>query len=316
VDLLVERAEHVRALVRPGDETQRLTAQGVEVCHGNLDVRSSLEEAVRGVERVVHCAARTGSWGPEDEYERVNVIGLRHLVSAAMAAGVQRVIHVSSITVHGLAVGGMADESAPFRVEPDPYSRSKVAGERLLQRLIQDQGAPVTIVRPGLLYGPRDGHSFGRFAALVERGAMLVIGSGNNHVPLIYVTDAARGILLASETDQAIGRTYLLVNDELVTQRAYLNTIASELGVPPPRRHIPYRLALGVGALFETAGHLAHMTQPPPLTRFGLQALGGENRFSIKRARTELGFSPQIRLVEGVRQGIAWYRATHAVAAA
>jgi 2-alkyl-3-oxoalkanoate reductase len=183
-----------------------------------------------------------------------------------------------------------------------------VAGEYALQQMIEDTNAPVTIVRPGLIYGPRDTNSFGRFARLIEQGKMPIIGSGRNHLPLIYVKDVAQGILLASEVEQAIGRAYLLVNDEPVTQLAYFAAIAKELGVAPPRLHIPYRLALTLGATAELVGHLAHMQQPPPLMRFGLQQIGGENRFIISRARAELGFSPRVNLTEGVRQSIAWYR--------
>jgi nucleoside-diphosphate-sugar epimerase len=162
-----------------------------------------------------------------------------------------------------------------------------------------------------LIYGPRDTNSFGRFARLEEQGKMVVIGSGNNHLPLIYVKDVAQGIWLASEVEQAIGRAYILVNDESVTQSDYLNTIARELGVSPPGQHIPRRLALTLGATAEMAGQLMRMKQPPPIMRFGLMQMGGENRFKIDRARSELGFVPQVNLAEGIRKGIEWYRATY-----
>src|SRR5262249_16754612 len=93
-----------------------------------------------------------------------------------------------------------------------------------------------------------------------------------------------------------------------VTQYNYLSAIASELGVPPPTRHIPYRPALLLGMTAELVGHLTRLKQPPPLTRYGLQLLGGENRFIIPRARADLGFVPKISLGEGVRQSVAWYR--------
>ena len=198
-----------------------------------------MRTALHGVDRVLHCAARTGPWGPEAEYLAANVRALETLVTSAMAAGVSRVVQVSSITVHGNDVGGQADETGTLRAEANPYSRSKIAGERLLRRMICDAGAPVTIVRPGWIYGPRDQASFGRFAQLAERGRMAMFGSGANHVPLVYVRDVAEGVLLASRVDGAEGRTYLLVNDEPVTQRQYLAAIAEQLGVPPPRRRIP-----------------------------------------------------------------------------
>jgi nucleoside-diphosphate-sugar epimerase len=282
----------------------------VEICWGHLGDRTALERAVHGADHVLHCAARTGPWGPQDAYETANVRGLQALVESALAAGVRRFVHVSSITVHGNDVHGTADEMAPLRVEPNPYSRSKVAGERLLGRLIRERGAPITIVRPGWIYGPRDVASFARFAAMIERGRMVMIGSGRNHIPLIYVRDVAEGLLLASQQAQAAGRAYLLVNDEPVTQHDYLAAIAAELGVPPPQRRLPYHLALLAGTLAEGVGRLTKRTAPPPVMRYGVQLLGGENRFDIRRARHELGFSPQVTLAEGVRRSIAWYRTT------
>jgi nucleoside-diphosphate-sugar epimerase len=307
-ELLIARGRRVRALVRPGESLDGLAEAPVEVCWGDMADRDSLRAAVRDVEVVLHCAARTGPWGAAPEYERTNVRGLETLLESAIAAGVTRFVHVSSITVHGNDVGGAADERSPFRDEPNPYTRSKIAGERLLETWIRERDAPVTIVRPGWIYGPGDVASFSRFATMIREGRMVVVGSGLNHVPLIYVRDAAQGIVLAGERSGAVGRSYLLVNDEPVTQLAYLNAIAGELGVAGPRRHIPYRLGLTLGATAETAYRLMGRSQPPPLTRFGLQLLGGENRFSIKRARAELGFSPHVMVAEGVRLGVEWLR--------
>lgn len=311
IDLLTERGERPRALVRPGASLNGLSKAGVDVHRGDVTDRVAIEAAMSGVESVLHCAARTGPWGPDNEYERVNVDALKTLVQAALAAGVRRIVHVSSITVHGNDVQGTADETAPFQVESNPYSRSKVAGERLLSTIIEELGAPVTIVRPGWIYGPRDTASFGRFATLIRGGRMRMIGSGRNHVPLIYVRDAAQGVVLASEVESAVGRSYLLVNDEPVTQRDYLCAIATELDAPAPRWRVPYRLGLLLGAALETTAQLLGRQEPPPLTRYGIKLLGGENRFVIARARRELGFSPQVSLADGVRQSAEWFRNTY-----
>lgn len=137
---------------------------------------------------------------------------------------------------------------------------------------------------------------------------MIVIGSGENHLPLIYVRDVAEGALLASEAEQAEGRSYLLVNDEPVTQLGFLTAIAAELGASVPARRIPYALAMMLGGLSEHLGHLTRRRQPPPVMRYGLQLLGGENRFVVSRARHELGFSPLTGMTQGVRSSVAWYR--------
>jgi nucleoside-diphosphate-sugar epimerase len=308
VDLLLERGERPRVLVRPGESLNGLASADVEVRRGDIADRKALETAVPGVDQIFHCAARTGPWGPEAEYVRTNVEGLEALIEVALAAGVERVVHVSSVTVHGNDIRGTADETAPFRVEPNPYSRSKVAGEHVIQRLVRDRGARVVIVRPGWIYGPRDAASFGRLAATIERGRMLIVGSGENHLPLVHVRDAAQGVLLAADSGAGTGEAFVLVNDEPVTQSDYLAAIASELGAPLPRRRIPYRLALALGAAGEAAGKLAAGRRPPPLTRYGLQLLGGENRFDIGKARTVLGFAPKVGVREGVADTVAWYR--------
>jgi nucleoside-diphosphate-sugar epimerase len=316
IDLLLASGERPRVLVHPGESVGALADAGVDVHRGDIGDPAVPEAALRGVDRVLHCAARTGPWGPEGEYERTNVRAVETLVRNALAGGVQRVVHVSSITVHGNDVCGGADESAPLREEPNPYSRSKVAAERLLRRMIQDEGAPVTIVRPGWIYGPRDKASFARIAGRIEKGWMVMVGDGQNHLPLIYARDAAQGVLLASEAGQAAGRCYLLVNDEPVTQRDFISAIAAELGAPTPTRHIPYKLGLTLGAVAENVGRLARRREPPPVMRYGVQLLGGENRFTITRARHELGFAPRIDLAEGVRRSVEWYRATYGVAGA
>jgi nucleoside-diphosphate-sugar epimerase len=239
----------------------------------------------------------------------VNVRGLEALLDAARAAGVARIVHVSSAIVIGTDPGGAADETAPLRLEPNPYSASKIAAERLVERAVRERQAPVVVVRPGLVYGPGDAASFGRFAALIEQGRMPLMGRGDNHLPLVYVEDVAAGIVLAAEVPNAAGRVYFIVNDEPVTQRAYLGAIATELGVPEPARRVPYVAAQALAAIAEGVVRLSGARRAPPLTRFGVRLLGGDTRLSIGRARAELGFAPQTNLAEGVRRSVAWYRA-------
>lgn len=311
VDALKRRGVTPRVLARRGEPVDRLAALGVEIVRGDLGDDASLAAAVEGVDRVLHCAARTGPWGPVEEYRTANVRGLAALLDAALAAGVRRFVHLSSAIVVGTGPGAV-DEDAPLRPEPNPYSATKIEGERLLQRAIRERGAPVTILRPGLLYGPRDAGSFGRFAELVERGRMVLLGSGDNRIPLVYAEDVAEAVLLASESPRASGRTYFIVNDEPVTQGAYLRELAAALGVAASFRRVPYRLARALAAGAEWATRAAGRSGPPPLTRFGIRLMGGDARISIRRAREELGFSPRVGLREGIRRGVAWYRAAGA----
>src|SRR6266704_3852962 len=225
--MLVERGDEVRALVRPEEDASRLyPLDGVEVVRGDLTSPASLKRAVQGVERVYNVADKTGPWGLEDVYRAINVQGLADLVHASMDAGVQRIVHTSSITVYGHHLQGIVTEDDPFSAEDNPYSRTKIAGEKLMANLVRDNNAPVVIVRPGWIYGPRDTASFGRFVSLIESGKGFIIGSGKNIVPIVYVRDVAQGLIKAGDaSDEVIGRSYNLVDDRRVTQAQYLNTI-------------------------------------------------------------------------------------------
>src|SRR5487761_1820001 len=142
-DVLVKRGLRPRAFVHPKDNTRLLATADVDIYRGDVCDRAAITPALAGVDCVINCAARTGPWGPAADYERTNVQGMADLVRASMAAGVQRFVHVSSITVHGNNVHGDADENSPLRTEPNPYSRSKVAGEKVLRRMMQEEDAPV-----------------------------------------------------------------------------------------------------------------------------------------------------------------------------
>jgi nucleoside-diphosphate-sugar epimerase len=311
VDMLLERGDEVRAMVRPVEDSSRLrTLGGIEVVYGDLTEPNTLKRAVQGVQRVYNVAAKTGPWGLEDVYRAINVGGLADLISASMDAGVQRIVHTSSITVYGHHLHGIITEDQPFHAEDNPYSRTKIAGEKLIANLVKDRGAPVVIVRPAWIYGPRDAASFGRFVSLVESGKGFVIGSGKNIVPVVYVRDVAQGIIKAGDAgNEVIGQAYTIADDRRVTQAEYLHTIADFLQVPPVSCRFPYIALYGGGRAVELTWQALgrRKSAPPPVTTYGVTLLAGNQEFSIEKARRELGYEPQFDVIRGVSEGVKWY---------
>ena len=311
VDMLLERGDEVRAMVRPVEDATRLhKLDGVEVILGDLVDRESLKRAVHGVQRVYNVAAKTGPWGLEKDYNAVNVWGVADLMTASMDAGVQRIVHTSSITVYGHHLKGIVTEENPFHSEDNPYSRTKIAGEKLINDFVEERGAPVVIVRPAWIYGPRDKASFGRFVAMVESGKGFLIGSGNNIIPVVYVRDVAQGLIKAGDaSDEAIGKAYTIADDRRVTQAEYLQTIADFLGVPPVSRKIPYLPLVAAGRCAELTWRALgrRNAAPPPVTTYGVTLLGGNQEFSIEKARNELGYDPEYDMIRGVHEGVNWY---------
>lgn len=311
VDMLLERGDEVRAMVRPVENATRLKSRArVEVVHGDLTDAQSLKSAVKGMQRVYNVAARTGPWGLEKDYNAVNVWGVADLITAAVDAGVQRIVHTSSITVYGHHLHGIVTEDHPFHAEDNPYSRTKIASEKLIADMVQERGAPVVIVRPAWIYGPRDNASFGRFVSLVDSGKGFILGSGKNVVPVVYVRDVAQGLIKAGDAgDAAVGRAYTIADDRRVTQSEYLNMIADFLEAPHIARHYPYAAMFSAGRVAELLWQALgpRKSAPPPVTTYGVTLLGGNQEFSIDRARCELGYEPQYDYIRGISEGVKWY---------
>jgi nucleoside-diphosphate-sugar epimerase len=314
VDMLLERGDEVRAMVRPVDDASRLRKlDGVEVVLGDLVDRDSLERAVQGTQRVYNVAAKTGPWGLEKDYDAVNVWGVADLITASMDAGVQRIVHTSSITVYGHHLKGIVTEDQPFHAEDNPYSRTKIAGEKMIADFVKERGAPVVIVRPAWIYGPRDSASFGRFVAMVDSGKGFMISSGKNIVPVVYVRDVAQGLIKAGDaSDEVIGKAFTIADDRRVTQAEYLNTIADFLGVPTISRKIPYFPLISAGRSAELVWKAMgrRNAAPPPVTTYGVTLLGGNQEFSIEKAQCELGYNPEYDVIRGVFEGVNWYLKT------
>ncbi len=311
VDALVERGNDVRALVRlAGDTSYLRTLRDVEILRGDLTDTASLKSAVQDVQQIYNVAAKTGPWGVEEAYRAVNVQGVADLIRIAMDAGVQRIVHTSSITVYGHHLRDVVSEDHPFHAENNPYSRSKIAGERLIFQLVREHGAPVVVVRPAWVYGPRDVASFCRFVNLVERGKSFLIGTGNNCVPVVYVRDVAQGLINAGEAgNKVIGRAYNIADDRRVTQAQYLNTIADALQAPHVSRKFPLSALYLAGRTAEVVWQAMGRRKgaPPPLTTYGVSLLGENQQFSIDRARRELGYAPNFDVKRGVAEGVRWY---------
>ncbi|QBD78110.1 NAD-dependent epimerase/dehydratase family protein [Ktedonosporobacter rubrisoli] len=310
VDMLRERGDEVRAMVRPVEDASYLrTLEGVEVVTGDLTNAASLKRAVKDIQQVYNVGAKTGPWGLEKVYNAINVWGLGDLIEAAMEAGVQRIVHTSSITVYGHHLRGIVAEDHSYHAEDNPYSRSKIAGEKLVAALVE-RGAPVVMVRPGWIYGPRDRASFARFASLIESGKFFLFGSGKNIVPIVYVRDVAQGMIKAANAgDEVIGQAYNLVDDRWVTQEGYFNTIADALHVPHVSRHVPFTALYWAGRTAELVWQALgkRNAAPPPVTTYGITLAGGDQRFSIGKARRELGFAPEYDVKRGVAEGVKWY---------
>lgn len=303
---LQERGHTVRALVRPSSDTTRLEQASVDIHSGDVRLPETLAGAMREVDAVFHLAAAIGVRRPLRDYHAVNVTGTENVCRAAQAAGVKRLVHVSSTSVYKQGLGVPVDETAPLAPPPDPYAVTKAAGDSLVQRLIAEEQLPASIVRTTTIFGPGDDLNFGRIAQRLLAGTSIVIGSGGNRVPVAFVDDVVQGLLLVLE-HEAAGEIYNITDDRCPTQAELLQEIADQVGARPPRIHVPYRLLYGAAYLAERLAH-ATRSERAVVTRFGVLLYGADNRFAIDKARRELGYEPRVSLRQGVSTAAEWYR--------
>lgn len=305
---LVRRGYAVRGLARrapASDDARALAAAGVEVMVGDIRDAAAVTRAVEGVSVVFNIAAifrRAGVYA--SEYRAVNAEAVGALIEAAARAGATRVVHCSTVGVHGHIEHPPATEDAPFR-PGDIYQRTKLEGEQVAREAAARTGMAVTIVRPSPIYGPGDLRLLKLFRAIAKR-RFAMLGAGQVRFHMTYIDDLVDGIIRSGETPAAAGRTYILAGPEAPQLNALMRIIAAEVGAPPPRLHLPVWPVWLAGALCE--GLFIPFKLEPPLYRRRVAFFTNNRWFDCSRAAAELGYVPRISVVEGVRRTAAWYR--------
>jgi nucleoside-diphosphate-sugar epimerase len=291
----------------PEEDRRELEPAKVAIYRGDVRRQETLTEPMRGVDTVFHLAAVHGLWRPQQDYYEINVVGTENVCRAALAAGVRRFVHVSTWAVYGMALGQPMREDLPLRPFSDVYAVTKAKADELVQRYVARNHLPGVIVRPGTMFGPGDGVNFGRMADRLRAGKAVIIGSGGNSIPFVYVTNVVDGLLLAAGQERAVGQVYNLADDSPPTQNEMWRAIAEEISAPPPRLRVPYHALYALAFLAERAVS-SHAPQRQPLvTRLGVKLFGADNRIAIEKAQRELGYVPRVKVREGVRLAATWY---------
>jgi len=290
VRVLRAHGRDVRALARSDAGAARLDGLGAEVVRGDVTAPDSLGPAVAGVSRVFHLAGVVAHRAREDDRLRsVNVDGARNTLAACRAAGVERVVFVSSVAAVGPAAtpAHPRDEGA-WMIDGDDgrpdfrYARSKAAGEQLALEAAAD-GLDVVVANPGFAIGPGDVHRVSSWP--VEeylRGRLrFTIDGGLSYVD---TRDIATGLLLTEERGRT-GERYILTNDEgNLSHRDFFARVGSVTGKPRRQLHLPKDLARPL----LRAGTALRL--PLPLDTDELASSSRWWFYTAAKARRELGF--------------------------
>jgi nucleoside-diphosphate-sugar epimerase len=299
---LSARGFAVRALVRESSDLRRLDALGVEVARGDVTDPASLARAAAGQRVVFHAAAKVSDWAPRAEFQRVNVGGTQAVLTACRSAGVQRLVHVSSLTVLGLPRdSARVDEQSPTaRGGLDPYTATKLEAEERVRAAHGQGDLETTVVRPGVIWGPGDVTILPRLVALLQRGRMPWIDHGRNVLGLSHVANLSLGLIQAATAPAAAGQVYHLTDGEEITAREAIEQLAATVGTAPPRVSLPFPAVYALAAALELAARLTRRERPPAMTRYGVRLVACDCRYEITKAARELGYVPVISFRDGI----------------
>ncbi len=287
----------IRCLVR--SEPKWLAGLDVQYIRGTLEDERLIRESIQGVDFIYHVGALTRAPTWKMLYD-ANVSSTIQLITNAATASVTKICIVSSLAVVGNSGVVMADESTPCH-PVSGYGRSKL----LMEQALGAVDLPVVILRPPVVYGPRDRDLLSFFSAVNRR--LCVVPRGNPGLSLIYVNDLVRGIIEATESPETTGETYFIANQEITSWRMLKDAAQLALGKNAQLIQIPRFMIMPLGVMSEFIGKMFGMY--PPLNREkAREILLATIQCSSQKALDDFGYSSRISLNEGVQETLAWYQ--------
>ncbi len=294
---LVAEGRPVRALVRGDQAAARARQAGAtEFAPGDVLDPASLERAAAGCSLVYHLA---GTYrGSPAELQVTHVRGTANLLAAAEPGA--RMVYVSSTSVYGWDRPWPADHDTPPR-PASAYGEAKLEAERLVWTW--SRGSAV-IARPTITYGVGDqGGMLARVHRLLRRRVRVLPGTGNNRIHLTHVTDLVAGLLLLGEKGDGV---FVLAGPEAAPVRRIFGLLAEGAGLPPPRFGVPASVLRPVATGMESLWSATGRRGEPPLKRHAIDVATRDRAYDSTRAVEVLGWTPQVKLDEGVPEVGRW----------
>ncbi len=305
VETLLAEGHEVRCLVRDRRRLGWLAGlQGVGLAQGDVDDPPSLRECLEGVDQVYHVAGLTRA-PTAREFLRVNAEGTRHLVRACLEGtrGPRRFIYLSSLAAAGPMPSAIpiAEDILPRPVSP--YGRSKLEGEVAV--LAAKDRLHVTVLRPPVVYGPRD-RGVLEFARWVARGLLPMPAGPPRSLSLCYIQDLVAALLAAGEVEVASGEIFHVAGEGAFTWQEVGDALGDALGVRPKPMRLPVPVLLAVATIADSWGWVTG--RPGYFSRGKVREATGHWICDTRKVRQQLGMVPRVGLREGVALSMKWYR--------
>lgn len=303
---LTANGHFCRCLVRNPDKRNFPESRNVELVVGDV----TQPETLTGIADRIDCLLHLATLGhmsnftvPPEMFVSVNVHGTENIMHEALAEGVKRIVHCSSVAAMGICKDLPATEKSDC-FPHHPYGKSKLKAEERVREMVAGKGLPASIVRFSMVYGPGDWRDLLKLTRLAKKGLFPKIGSRPKLTPLVHVDDAVKGILLAAEKGKP-GEIYLISNEQSEPFDRIRLILQEALGVRRFPLYAPEWTALLLASMIEKTYALIGKT--PPVARKNIESTIADRVFSIDKAKQELGFTPIVDPVAGLKATVRWY---------
>ena len=279
-----------------------------ELIESDICDEAQIASAVEGCDEVIHSAALLNSTAPWDHFHRVNVTGTQTLCRASVSAGVKHLTLISTSDVFGIPEPGrILTESSPFKPWSEPYADTKIEAAQFARTLRSQGDLNISIVYPGWVYGPGDRQFFPAVMEMVSSG---IVFTWHRDAPMeiyfVHIDDLIAGIDTILETPAAHNRDYLLLDPATgITPQDLFEVIATHQGHSIKRVHLPYSLMMFIANATKTLARY-QLLPSPLLSTTDVKAFGNQFKFSTHRAVEELGWTPKVSPVDGIKQALDW----------
>nr|WKF58545.1 N-acetyl-alpha-D-glucosaminyl-diphospho-ditrans,octacis-undecaprenol 4-epimerase [Paraburkholderia busanensis] len=276
-------------------------ARGALIGVGELAPDTDWSAALRNVTDIVHLAARVHVMeetesDPLTAFRRVNVAGTLNLARQAAAAGVKRMVFVSSVKVNGEATTGKPYVETDAAAPQDPYGVSKHEAEQALWEVARQTSLEVVVVRPPLVYGPGVKANFLNLMRAIGRGIPLPIGSVRNARSMVAVDNLADFLVTTLQHDAAAGQTFLISDGDDLSTSTLARKLGSAMRRPARLLPVPVFMLRLLGALTGKRGAIDRLT--------------GSLQVDIRHARERLGWQPRSSVDEAIQRTVSHYLST------
>lgn len=282
----------------------------IPVKPGSIQDSDFVQQLVQGMDAVVHTAGLSSPWGTYETFYQTNVIGTRQVVDACLAAGVPRLVHISTPSIY------VANRDCVNVRESDPlpehfanaYAETKYLAEKEVLRG-QEAGLETVMLRPRALIGEGDTVIVPRLLRAQREGRLRIIGRGNNEVDMTAVENVCYAIELGLKAQgEALGEAYNITNGKPVKLWETLAEVFSRLDLKLSQQKLPFVVAYTLAGALEIAAKAQPGQPEPTLTRYSVVMLARSQTLNIDKARRLLGYEPQQSTAEAMEEFVRWWK--------